>query len=461
MPSEKDLVKLSVFLGVSYASGRVVELLRVSPIIGFVAVGALLGPPLADFVPVVDGVTLAGLLGIQLSVIDAGLGTEVRDVRRSAGRALLVAVLGVIFPIAGTCLVLVSTDLIEGKYETGRTLKSAFAAGAAIAPTSLGVTARLLGDAGELETPVGVLVSIAAVFDDVISLVLLSQVEAVGGDDPGTWELSRPVVFSVLFMVGSVTVALLLAKVIATCLKKLRIPQRLFPFVGLWLLLSLATVATYAAAAAKTSFLLAGYLTGVAFATVPVEIAKQPWDRSVAVHIEWLSMLFFAATIGFVIPLRNLFSTSSLGLGALLGVVGIFGKLFCGLGLLPNWVDGVAVGVAMLGRGEFGFLIASRARAVGLLNERIYAATTWGVLLPTLLTPLIFDSAFRWRKKRQGDIERSNGNLPSSNSGRDGTTPPTDHGTPVLDGRSLDNDIRDSVSQGMLQHSEAMETEVR
>lgn len=86
------------------------------------------------------------------------------------------------------------------------------------------------------------------------------------------------------------------------------------------------------------------------------------------VHIEWLSMLFFAATIGFVIPLKDLFAASFLGIGALLATAAFLGT-YVWYWLLPHVVDGLAVGVAMLGRGEFGFLVASQARASGLLSE--------------------------------------------------------------------------------------------
>lgn len=77
------------------------------------------------------------------------------------------------------------TDVLEGTFETSHSLKTAFAAGSSIAPTSLGVTGRLLAEVGELETPGGQLVSIAAVFDDVISLVLLSQVIALPAKNLG------------------------------------------------------------------------------------------------------------------------------------------------------------------------------------------------------------------------------------------------------------------------------------
>lgn len=400
MANEKDLVQLAVFLGATFAGGELACVLGVSPIVMYIAVGALLGPPLADFVPVPSGVMLAGLLGIQLSVVDAGLGTNLNDLRKSALRAGLVAILGVMFPIAGTCLVLCVMDVVEGNFETSRSLKTAFAAGSAIAPTSLGVTAQLLTEIGELNSRLGQLISIAAVFDDVISLVLLSEVIAVAGPEPNAWQLVQPVVFSIVFIVGALLFALLLPTVLRWVLLKTMIPERIQPKLGLYLLCVVIIVFTYLATLAKTSFLLAGYLTGVAFAQIPNRTALTPWKQHVGVYINWLSILFFAGTIGFVIPLKDLFSKSSLGIGALLATIAVLGKMLCGVGLLPNIADGLAVAVAMLGRGEFGFLIAAHARASGLLTDRIYAATTWGILVPTLLTPILFRPVFRWRKKR-------------------------------------------------------------
>lgn len=62
--------------------------------------------------------------------------------------------------------------------------KAALAVGAALSPTSLGFTAQLLGEAGQLTTPIGQLICTAAVIDDVLSLLLLAEVQALGDDNP-------------------------------------------------------------------------------------------------------------------------------------------------------------------------------------------------------------------------------------------------------------------------------------
>lgn len=58
----------------------------------------------------------------------------------------------------------------------GARVSTGLAAGASLAPTSLGFSAQLLLEAGKLDTPPGRLICTAAVFDDVLSLVLLAEI---------------------------------------------------------------------------------------------------------------------------------------------------------------------------------------------------------------------------------------------------------------------------------------------
>lgn len=51
---------------------------------------------------------------------------------------------------------------------------------------------------GELDTLLGRLISTAAVFDDVISIVLLSQVNAISPDNTSAWDVSQPILFYTL-----------------------------------------------------------------------------------------------------------------------------------------------------------------------------------------------------------------------------------------------------------------------
>lgn len=399
LSGEDQLIHLALFLSSCAAAAQLASFARLPPILAYVAVGALLGPPLAGFAPSAGGLTLAGILGVSLSVIEAGLSTDLAHVRKCAFRSLVVAVMGVIFPFAGSCLIIICRDLIYGSFSKDQTFKTAFASGAAVAPTSLGITAALLAKAGEMNTKIGTLIAVAAVLDDVISLLLLSEIKVIAKGNLTPWGAIRPITFAIIFILSAVLVAVLLPMLFDLVLRNVSVSARLRGRLGLWLLATLAPLMVFAALKAETSFLLAAYLAGLTFASVQEDMGREPWRLYIEPYTEWLFMLFFAATIGFHVPLKALFSVNSLGLGALLGFSSTVCKLLCGLGMIPHYLDGFAVAVAMLGRGEFGFLISAEAFKAGLLSERDYAATTWGVAIPTIITTFIFGPTFWFRKR--------------------------------------------------------------
>jgi Kef-type K+ transport system membrane component KefB len=401
MPGVSDLIRLTVFLGCAHVSGRVASALRVSTLIGHLLTGALLGPPLANFVPQSGTFELAGLLGVQLCVVDAGLGTDLKTLRVLAPRATAIAVLGISFPIVGALCIVAVSDVVNSSYSASGSLRAGAAVGAAIAPTSLGVVSKLLTDAGELTTPLGQLISVSAVVDDTLSLMLLTILTSLAQESPSAWSLSRPVVLGFVFIVGAVSFSALLPSVMQLALKP--VPVASHSQVSLSLLLTAAIALTYAANAAGTSFLIAGYFTGVAFAATSSELSTEPWRTHVSPLIPWLFLLFFASTIGFSIPIGVLFKSSALVRGLLLAFAAIVGKFACGLAVPRLRDDGIAVAVSMQGRGDFGFLIAAESFKLGLIDEDLYAATVWGVLVPTLLTPLVLPLVF---KKRKACLER-------------------------------------------------------
>lgn len=390
MGIEHQLVTASIYLLAVRFGGAICEKIKTSPIIGEVIVGALLGPPLANWVPFPEAMKLVGVLGIQLAVIEAGIVTDMDDLKKLAPRGFLIAVMGIILPIAFAFLAV---------WGFKGTPLQAFSAGAAIAPTSLGVVAKLLKEEGELETDLGKIISMAAVFDDVLSLILLSFLEKLRKSGASGWHYASPLVFAFVFIVGSVVASAFVPRIVIPLMNKVSVSVRgNFALMCLFLFVLLLT---FLANLAGTSFLLGGYLGGIAFASV--NVIPDVYEKQVKRIMYWTARLFFSATIAFDIPLKKMFNPDSLGLGVILGLIGVFGKIICGLGTYPRIKeDSLAVGVAMLGRGEFGFLIAANAFSWGLITETQYASAVWGVVIPTLLTPILFGPVFRRRKRLYG-----------------------------------------------------------
>ncbi|CAN0484591.1 unnamed protein product [Ectocarpus sp. 12 AP-2014] len=150
--------------------------INVSPIIGQIAGGLVVGPALLDLIPHAEAFKLLGKLGVMILVVESGLAVDIQDIRQFGARASLAAATGVLLPTV------LSFALYSGVLGAG--WKAAFAVGAALSPTSLGFSAQLLGEVGQLTTPIGQLICTAAVIDDVLSLLLLAEVQALGDENP-------------------------------------------------------------------------------------------------------------------------------------------------------------------------------------------------------------------------------------------------------------------------------------
>jgi Kef-type K+ transport system membrane component KefB len=77
----------------------------------------------------------------------------------------------------------------------------AFAAGAALCSTSLGTTFTILGTSGLSATRLGVVLTSAAMMDDVIGLIMVQVISNLGGDAFDAITVVRPVVVSLGFAI--------------------------------------------------------------------------------------------------------------------------------------------------------------------------------------------------------------------------------------------------------------------
>ena len=143
--------------------------------------GELLAGLLLGNLALVGGPDLRGLLtresllllaepGAVLLLFKVGRESTPREMMAVGGRALLVAVAGVVAP-----MVFGVGELMRGDESW---MLHAFL-GAMLAATSVGITARVLGDAGALQTRAARIILGAAVIDDVLGLIVLAVVTGI------------------------------------------------------------------------------------------------------------------------------------------------------------------------------------------------------------------------------------------------------------------------------------------
>lgn len=121
-----------------------------------------------------------------------GLSTSFKSLKANLALSSAVALTGIGVPIG---LSYVLQPLLDA------TAVQAFAAGAALCSTSLGTTFTVLASSGLSSTRLGVVLTSAAMMDDVVGLVMVQVISNLGGGDISAVTIVRPVLVSVAFAV--------------------------------------------------------------------------------------------------------------------------------------------------------------------------------------------------------------------------------------------------------------------
>ncbi|EKD20205.1 Na+/H+ antiporter [Drepanopeziza brunnea f. sp. 'multigermtubi' MB_m1] len=142
-------------------------------LLGQVFIGVAWGTPGAAWLDVETEhvIVQLGYLGLILLVYEGGLETDFRSVKSNLLLSVAVAATGIGFPMA---LSFFLRSLVDA------TSLQAFAAGAALSATSLGTTFTILGTSGLSSTRLGTVLSSAAMIDDVVGLIMVQVISNLG-----------------------------------------------------------------------------------------------------------------------------------------------------------------------------------------------------------------------------------------------------------------------------------------
>ncbi|TQN64961.1 Na(+)/H(+)-K(+) antiporter GerN [Colletotrichum shisoi] len=196
-PSITTIIILSGFLlllnGVNFALDKLVY----CGLVGQVFLGIAWGTPGAKWLPqeMEQSIMQLGYLGLILIVFEGGLSTSFRSLKANVLLSIGVAITGIAVPM-GLSFTLSSM--------VGASPLQAFAAGAALCSTSLGTTFTVLGTSGLTTTRMGVVLTSAAMMDDVIGLIMVQIVSNLGGGGSGGFNAVTEV-RPVLVSLGSAT----------------------------------------------------------------------------------------------------------------------------------------------------------------------------------------------------------------------------------------------------------------
>ncbi|KAF3035901.1 hypothetical protein E8E12_001687 [Didymella heteroderae] len=163
-------------------------------LLGQVLIGIAWGTPGAKLLSteVEEVIVQLGYLGLILLVYEGGLHTSFQSLKANLLLSSGVALTGICVPIG-------LSYTLQGLLNA--TPVQAFAAGAALCSTSLGTTFTVLGSSGLSSSRLGVVLTSAAMMDDVVGLVMVQVISNLGGESFNAITIVRPVLVSVAFAV--------------------------------------------------------------------------------------------------------------------------------------------------------------------------------------------------------------------------------------------------------------------
>jgi Kef-type K+ transport system membrane component KefB len=340
-------------------------------VLGELVAGVLLGGSLLGILDPADPVISAlAELGVLVLLFEIGLHTDLRSLIRVGSSATMVGLVGVAVPFAlgyGVAHVL------------GLGAIPAVVCGASLTATSIGISARVLSDLGQLDTPEGQVVLGAAVLDDVVGLIILSVVSGLAsGAAVSVAGIGVDTAVAVGFIVASLVIGSRLAPPIFRIVARLETSGTL----GL-LALAFAFCLAWLAAAADSAPIVGAFAAGLVLHGTP---HRHEIERKVTTLGHFFVPIFFAA-VGAAVDLRTLADARVAMIGSALIAVALVGKFVAGYA--PWWFRGskALIGVAMIPRGEVGLIFAQMGLSTGALDVSLFSAIALMVMVTTFFAP--------------------------------------------------------------------------
>jgi len=263
--------------------------------------------------------------------------------------------------------------------------------------TSVGITARILSEQKKMDSPEGVTILAAAVFDDVLGIIALAVVLGIvtlltGHAEGGLQANAILAIAGKAFGIwlGFTALGLIFSKKIAKFLKLFKLPSD-FSILALGVALILAGIFEKQGLA----MIIGAYIAGLSLSRTDIAIVIQERIRGI---YEFFVPVFFAV-MGMMVNVREIVSPPVLIFGAVYTGVSIVSKIIgCGGPALLMGFNGkgaLRIGAGMIPRGEVALIIAGIGLAMGIINDQLFAVVILMTLITTIMAPPLLSASLK------------------------------------------------------------------
>jgi len=368
--------------------------LNAPAIMGELSAGILLGPSLLGWISPNDVIRLLAEIGIILLLFEVGLETDFNRLVKAGKKAVVVALAGFILPFVmgfATSYLLFELSLMVSLF-----------VGGTLTATSIGITVRILSDLGRHRSHEGQVVLGAAVIDDLLGVFLLAVLyEFATSGEIDMVNVGRIGAYVGLFFLLAPVLAKLLSPIIKRFHDASDVPG-MIPIVLVSLVLIFAGIAHSLGA----PHLLGGFAAGVAlsrrfFLPFGAALHTDP-EFTLRIHdqmrpiIQLFTPIFFVM-VGLSLDLRAIDWSSAFiwWFSLAIVIVAIISKLAAPWLTPETPARRIAIGMAMVPRGEVGLIFAELGRVAGVFDAAVYAGMVLVIAYTTLASPIWIKSYYR------------------------------------------------------------------
>ena len=385
MLSYEFLFDLALILISTKLFGLITKKVRMPQVVGALVAGVILGPAVLNVLSETEFIQKLAELGVIVLMFTAGLETDINQLKKTGKASFIIAVLGVIIPLAGGFFI---ASIFNKGNDVNTILQNVFI-GIILTATSVSITVETLKEMGKLSTRAGNAILGAAIIDDILGIIALTI----------TTSLADP----------SINVIIVLAKIVM-----------FFIFAGFagylfhWAFIKLderyqrdlrrfviiAFVFCLLLSFSAEEFFGVADITGAFIAGLVLSNNKE--TSYINARFETLSYMLlspiFFASIGLKVSLSKmssgiiLFTICIVGIGIITKIIG------CGLGAKLcrfNNKEALQVGIGMVARGEVALVVANKGISMGIMNPVFLAPIIILVVVCAIATPIILKIVYK------------------------------------------------------------------
>ena len=361
------------------------RLLKLPPMLGYLAVGVLIGPNALALAKDTAGVKYLAEFGVVFLMFVIGLEFNLPKLRSMRtlvfGLGLSQVVITVLGAVAGNALLAVGAGWLGVRWGLG--WQGAIVLGSAMAMSSTAIVVKLMAERLEMESEHGRRVMGVLLFQDLAVVPLLVLIPALGssGEDMARalgLALLKAAVLLTLLLVGGQRVMRWWLTLVAR-----RKSEELFVLNLLLITLGLAWLTEHAGLSLALGAFVAGMLVAETEYKHQVETDIRPF------HDVLLGLFFI--TIGMKLDWRPVIDQWGLVLLLSVGPLLVKGTLVAALAWLFRATPGVAIrtGLYLAQAGEFGFVLLTLGAERGLVQPQWVSPVLACMVLSMLATPFI------------------------------------------------------------------------